>query len=128
MGIPDALAFCAASSLVLIPPTDTRAAVSKTSRWMSSVMASTVSRRRAVGSRRGIAGVEPVHVGEQDQEVGVDQMRDEGGEIVVVADLDLVHGHRVVLVDDGQDAEVEEREERVARVEVARAIADVLAA
>ncbi len=53
IGIPESPAFCAASSLVLMPPTDTAADASKTIFWMSSVMASTVSRRRAAGSRRG---------------------------------------------------------------------------
>ncbi len=48
-------------------------------------------------------------------------------EVVVVAHLDLVHRHRVVLVDDRQHPEVEQGEQRVAGVEVARAIADVLA-
>ena len=74
----------------------------------------------------GIAGVEPVDVGEEDQEIGVDEVGDEGGEIVVVANLNLVHRHRVVLVDNGQHPEVHEGEERIARVEIAPAIRDVL--
>jgi len=44
-------------------------------------------------------------------------VRDEGGEVVVVAHLDLVHRHRVVLVDHRQHPVVEQGEEGVAGVE-----------
>src|SRR5690606_25961550 len=42
----------------------------------------------------GVAVVDAVHVGEQHQQVGVDQVGDEGGEAVVVAEADLVGGDR----------------------------------
>ena len=57
--------------------------------------------RRRVGR---VAGVERVHVGEQDQQVGVDQRGHQGGEPVVVAEADLLGGDRVVLVDDRHGA------------------------
>ena len=88
--------------------------------------ASTVSIRRRRGIAPRVAGVETVDVGEEHEEIGVDEMGDEGGQVVVVADLDLVHRHRVVLVDHGQHAEVEQGEQGVARVQVPAAIADVL--
>ena len=44
-------------------------------------------------------------VGEQDQEPGVDQVSDKGRQPVVVAEADLLVGHRVVLVDHGHHAE-----------------------
>jgi hypothetical protein len=74
----------------------------------------------------GIARVQAVDVGEQHEQVGVDERGDERAQVVVVADLDLFHRHRVVLVYDRQHAEAEQREQRVARVEVARAIRDVV--
>ena len=43
----------------------------------------------------------PVHVGQQDQDVGGDQVGDEGRQAVVVPEAELGGGHRVVLVDYG---------------------------
>ena len=42
----------------------------------------------------------PGRVGEQHEQVGVDEVGDERGEAVVVAEADLVVGDGVVLVDD----------------------------
>ena len=72
-----------------------------------------VARRRA--------GVERVDVAEQQQRVRVHQVRDQGGEAVVVAEPDLVGGHGVVLVDDGHDPEVEQPRQRPVRVAVVHA-------
>ena len=68
----------------------------------------------------------PGGVGEQHEQVGADQVRDQRGEPVVVAVADLVVGDGVVLVDDRHDAEVEEAPQRLARVEVLRAHAEVV--
>ena len=57
---------------------------------------------------RGRAVVEGVDVGEQHERVGADQVGHEGREPVVVAEADLVGGDRVVFVDDGHHAEVEQ--------------------
>ena len=72
-----------------------------------------------------VSGEQPVDVGHQDQLVGGDQHGDLGGEEVVVAEGDLVGGGRVVLVDHRQHAPLEQRAERLARVEVVRARAHV---
>jgi hypothetical protein len=48
-------------------------------------------------------------VGQDHQRVGVDQVGHQRAERVVVADLDLVGDHRVVLVDDRHDAQPEQR-------------------
>ena len=47
---------------------------------------------------------EPVDVAQQHDEVGVDERRDHRRELVVVAELDLLDGDRVVLVEDGDGA------------------------
>ncbi len=52
--------------------------------------------------------VEGVDVGEQHQGVGVHQVRHQGGQPVVVAEPDLVGGHRVVLVHHRHHAEPEQ--------------------
>ncbi len=51
--------------------------------------------------------VEPVHIGQQDERPGPDHVRDQRGQPVVVAEPDLVGGHRVVLVHHRQDAQFE---------------------
>ena len=80
--------------------------------------------------RRGILARVPVVeaglVGEDDQRVGLDQVGDHGRQRVVVAEADLVDGDGVVLVDDGDDAEPEQRAQRRARVEIALAVGEVL--
>ena len=54
------------------------------------------------------------------------EVRHERGETVVVAVADLVVGDGVVLVDDRDDAEVEQAAQRVAGVQVLRAHAEVV--
>ena len=66
-----------------------------------------------------VGGVEAVDVGEQDQRLGQRHDRDARGEPVIVAEADLAGGHRVVLVDHRHDAELEQRLDRGAGVEVA---------
>src|SRR6266542_1714771 len=46
-----------------------------------------------------VAGVQAVHIGQQHQQVGVDEHGDERGYTVVVAEADLLGRDRVVLVD-----------------------------
>ena len=75
--------------------------------------------RAARGARVGV--VQPVDVGEQHQQVGVDQVRDQRGQPVVVAEPDLGGRHRVVLVDDREHAELEELGEGLVGVAVVRA-------
>src|SRR3954470_4577246 len=53
----------------------------------------------------GVAVVDAVDVGEQEQRLGPGDVRHQSGEPVVVAEPDLLGGHRVVLVDDRQRAE-----------------------
>ena len=64
-------------------------------------------------------------VGEDDKGVGIDEVGDEGGEGVVVAEFDFVGGDGVVFVDDGDDAFVQQGFEGAAGVEVAGAAAEV---
>ena len=83
--------------------------------------------RDALGAfAAGRAVVEGVDVGEQDERVGVDEVADERGEAVVVAEADLLGGDGVVLVDDRHGAVVEERLEGGSAVEVGGAAGDVV--
>ena len=75
-----------------------------------------VARRRVVRRRRR---VEPVDVGEEDQEVGAHHGGDARRQAIVVAVADLAGRDGVVLVDDGDGAEPEERADGRAGIEVA---------
>ena len=81
----------------------------------------------AAGPRR-IAVVQPIHVGEQHQERGPDQVRHDGRQAVVVAEggLQLLDADRVVLVDDRDGPQFQQGEQGIAGVEVAGAMFEVL--
>ncbi len=64
--------------------------------------------------------------GEDDELLGVDEAGDEGGEGVVVAELDLGGADGVVFVDDGDDAVADELLEAGLHAEVAGAGAEIL--
>ena len=55
-----------------------------------------------------------------------EQVGDHRGELVVVAELDLVDADRVVLVDDRHGVALEQRVKRVPHVEVARPAVEVV--
>ncbi len=78
-----------------------------------------VAEQRGVPAAR-VTVIEPLDVGEQHEQVCVEQVRDQGGEPVVVADPDLVGGHGVVLVDHREDAELEQAVEGPLGVAVVR--------
>ncbi len=82
---------------------------------------------RARGCEPGIAGVERIDVRQQHQRIRPDQMRDKRGKPVVVAEADLGGGHRVVLVDHRDHAELQELGERPLRVAVVRPADHVVA-
>ena len=72
-------------------------------------------------------GVEDARdVGEQHEQVGRNQVRGQRSEPVVVPEPDLVGGHRVVLVHDRDDTQVQQPVERAPRVAVVRAAHHVL--
>src|SRR5207247_10337674 len=66
------------------------------------------------------------HGGLTSRWISVDYRCVERTQLRVVTDLELLHRDRFFLVHDRQDAEPEEGVERVAGVEVARAVADIL--
>ena len=69
--------------------------------------------------------VQRVDVGEQHEQVGVDELGDERGEPVVVAEADLVRGDRVVLVHDRQDPQPEQALHRALGVAAGRRVLEV---
>ena len=73
----------------------------------------------------GSAVIEAIDDAEQHQQRRLEQVRDQGGEVVVVAEADLGHADGVVLVDDRQAAPLEQRDDGVAGVEVARPAVEV---
>ena len=59
------------------------------------------------------------------EHVGPDEVRDECGQQVVLAEPDLIGGHRVVLVHDRHGAERQQAPERVLRIDVLPAVQEV---
>lgn len=80
-----------------------------------------------VGIAAWVGGVEAVLIGEEHQQVGFDDIGDQGGEVVVIAQADFLGADGVVFVDDRHHAVLDEGFEGVARVEVAAAVGEVLA-
>ena len=64
-------------------------------------------------------------VGQYHQRIGLDQVRHQRPQRVVVAELDFVVDDGVVLVDDRHHAQAQQREQRGARVQVAFAVGQV---
>ena len=60
-----------------------------------------------------------VHGRQNHQQIRRQQRRDQRGQFVIVAEFDFRERHGVVFVDDRHDAAIEQRDERVARVEMA---------
>ena len=79
---------------------------------------------QARGARVGPA--EAVDDAEDHQQRGLEEVGDHRGELVVVAELDLVDADRVVLVDHRDRVVLEERGQGVPHVQVARAAVEVL--
>ena len=123
---PDHAAIFAAASLLAIPPLPRAVPVppATASRAASTSAISSIRDAPLVETRVG--GEEPGRVGEQDEHVGVHEVRHERREAVVVAVANLVVGHGVVLVDYGNHAEIEEAPQRVTRMEVLRSHAEVV--
>ena len=81
---------------------------------------------RGVRVAVGVARVQPVDVRQQKKVIRVGERRDVRRERVVVPELHVLHRDGVVLVDDGDDVFREQRLERALRVEVLRAVHQVV--
>ena len=80
------------------------------------------------GNERGrridlrVRRVQPVDIREDHHEVGVDEAGHERRQGIVVAEADLLDGHRVVLVHDGHHGQLQKPVKRIPRVQVGRAV------
>ena len=70
----------------------------------------------------GVGGVEAIDIGQQDQLIGPHRHRDLCGQAIIVAKSDLVGGHGVVFIHDGNDTQRQKRCQRGARVQIAAAV------
>ena len=116
--MPAPVAIRAASTLVVMPPVPTPDGPGGSDGDRGEVLLRPHDRDQARPVAAGRAVVEAVDVGEQDQQVGVDEVGDQRGEPVVVAEADLGGGDGVVLVDDRHDAELEQLGEGLVGVAV----------
>ena len=114
VGTPKRPATAAASTLLRIPPVPTPdVAPPDTARACARSVTSDIS----AAPFAGIAVVEAGDIGEDHEQVRTDERAHERGELIVVAELDLVGRDGVVLVDDGHRAEPQELAERQSRGE-----------
>ena len=122
---PDHTAILAAASFDPMPPLPSAVPGPPAMRSSSWSISTTSSMSEAPAGPAGIAGQQTGGVGQKHQQVGPHQMGDEGTEPVVVAEADLLVGHRIVLVDHRHHTEVEQAAERLAGVEVLAAVDEV---
>ncbi len=115
---PDHEAMRAAASFDAIPPLPRSVARAPCGHGEDRVVGSHLADEAGRAVDAGVARVEPVGVGEQDQQVGGHQVRHERGHAVVVAVADLVDRDGVVLVDDRHAAQLQQPQQRLAGVQV----------
>ena len=124
---PAAVASRAASSLLAMPPLPSPPARSRTRPNIDSSSRSTVEISR-LAPTDGIAVVKSLDVGEQHQQRGAEQVRDNRRQPVVVAEggLQFLDADGVVLVDDRHGPQFQQGDQGIAGVEVAGAVFEVL--
>ena len=127
MGTPMAPTFFAVMILDRMPPVPTAVCASPAPRSTSAVIFSTSGISFAPRVELGVGGIEPVDVRKDHEQVGVGKVRHHARKVVVVAELDLVNGYGIVLIDDGDHVVIEERLKRVPRVQEPGAVRKVLA-
>ena len=96
---PAPMAILAAISLEVMPPRPKPEMESPAMASISGVMAVTSGICLAPASRAGIGGIKPIDIRQQHQPVGAHHGGDARAQPVIVAELDLGGGDRVVLVD-----------------------------
>ena len=116
---PAPVAILAAISLDVMPPRPKPEMLPPAIASISAVMAATSGICCAAASRRGIGGIKPIHIRQQDQLVGAHHRGDPRAQPVIVAEADFGGRHRVVLVDHRHRAQIEQGVERGAGIEIA---------
>ena len=81
--------------------------------------------QRRLGVVARIGAEQAGGVGQEHEQVGPEQVRDQGRQTVVVPETDLVVGDGVVLVHDRDDAELQQAREGVPGVQVALPVGEV---
>ena len=122
---PDQVAILAAATLEAMPPLPTAlpGPPAICSRWWS--ISATSSIREASATKRGSAVEQPRRIGQQHQQVGPDEVRHQRRQPVVVPEADLLVGHRVVLVDHRDHAQLNEVIQGAPGVQVLGAVHEI---
>ncbi len=123
--IPDQTAILAAASLEPMPPLPTAVPGPPAMASSSWSISTTSSMSEASASRRGSPVSRPAVSVSSTSRPAPDEVGHQCGEAVVVAETDLLVRHGVVLVDDGDHAELEQPAERLTGVEVLAAVDEV---
>ena len=66
-----------------------------------------------LGILLGISRIQPVDIRKNDQCIRIHKSRHHGRKAVVVANLDLIHRHRVILIDDGNGSHLKKRQQSI---------------
>ena len=73
-----------------------------------------------------VSGVEALQVGQDDQNIRLHQITYHGRERIVVPETDFLDRHCVIFINDGDHAVLQQRQQRIAGVEVACTGAQIL--
>ncbi len=125
MWAPLRAARLAASTLVIMPPRPMWLPAPPAINSSFGVASLCLADERCAGVFARVGGEQADLVGEDDQGIGFDQVGDQRTQGVVVAELDLVGDHGVVLVDDGDHAQREQGAQGGAGVQIAFAVGEV---
>ncbi len=104
---PDQAAIFAAANFDAMPPLPALGARPSGQRQHAVDFDDLLDQRRAY-VHPGVGREQPGGVGQQDEQVGLEQVGHQGRQAVVVTEADLVVGHGVVLVDHGHDAQAQQ--------------------
>ncbi len=67
-------------------------------------------------------------IGKNQQEVGINQIGDHSGEVIVIAEfclLNLINGNDVVFIDDGYHPQLQQSQKGIAGVQITGAVGEV---
>ncbi len=124
---PELVAILAASILVRMPPLPQMPCVPPAERLDLPRDLRHFLDQLALGIDPRVAVEQAVHIGQIQQQIGIHACRHQRRERVVVAEPNLLGRNGVVLIDNRQAAEPQQRIERVAGVEIPQAVVEVVA-
>ena len=75
-----------------------------------------------IGVGVGVCVIQAVNIGEDNHQIGVNQTGNQRRQRIVVSEANLLNGNGIVLVDNGDHAQLKQATQRVTRMQVSRTI------